>query len=61
MALRDYREQISQNNMYNTLSKDYGLYEKINRNETLSDKIRRGILGPHYTVLNKDNPYINGQ
>jgi hypothetical protein len=61
MALRDYREQISQNNMYNTLSKDYGLYEKINRNESLSDKIRRGILGPHYTVLNKDNPYINGQ
>jgi uncharacterized protein with von Willebrand factor type A (vWA) domain len=60
-ALKDYRQQVNQTDMYNIMGKDYGLFEKYNPNMSFADKLRRGLIGSHVSVLNKDNPNIIGQ
>lgn len=52
-ALRDYREQVNQDNLISTFGRDYGLYSKIPINETFTEKLKRNILGNRYNMYNR--------
>lgn len=53
MALRDYRQQANDTNMVDMSGKDFGLYSRYNPNMTFAEKMRLGILGPHYDIQNR--------
>ena len=52
-ALRDYREQVNQDNLISTFGRDYGLYSKIPINETFTERLKRNILGNRYNMYNR--------
>lgn len=54
MALRDYRQQSNETNMINTMGKEFGVYQKYNPNMTFMEKLKMGILGPQYDILNRN-------
>jgi len=58
MALRDYGQQASQTNMLSTMGKDYGLYNRINPNETFRQRLERLMNMAPSEVVNRNNPYI---
>jgi hypothetical protein len=61
-ALRDYRQQVNQDNMINMMGLDYGAYDKVNPNMTFMEKLQMGLLGGHNrTILNRRDPRINNQ
>ena len=53
MALRDYRQQVNDTNMVDMSGKDFGLYSRYNPNMTFAEKMRLGILGPHYNIQSR--------
>jgi hypothetical protein len=59
-ALRDYRQQVDQTNMINTMGLNYGVYQKYNPNMNSWQRFVQGLQGNKYSVLNKNNPNIRG-
>lgn len=53
MAMRDYNQQSNQTNMMNLMGKDYGMYEKINPNETFTQRMAR--------LMNNSPKYIKNR
>jgi hypothetical protein len=58
LALRDYRQQVDQNNMLSIMGKDYGLYSKYRPNMNSWQKFVAGLQGPQFSVLNRNNPNV---
>lgn len=57
MALRDYREQVNQNNMLSILGKDYGLYEQYNPYLKGLQRLKQNVF-PRFAILNRLNSNI---
>jgi hypothetical protein len=58
LALRDYNQQASQTNWLNTQGKDYGVYEKVNPNETFAQYLARLNNNSKKYIKNRDNPNL---
>jgi hypothetical protein len=57
-AMRDYRQQVNQDNLTNLMGKDYGLYSKVNPNENAWQAFVRQMFGDQKYVVNKNSPLI---
>jgi hypothetical protein len=58
MAMRDYRQQANDAATLSMMGKDYGVYDKINPNETFKQRLARLMNTGERQIVNRNNPYI---
>jgi len=55
MALRDYREQVNNDNLLGVMGgSNYGLYYQNPVNETFMERLKRNMLGNNYQILPRE-------